>query len=242
MSEQRYSFIFKEKVKTMADDSPLDIFQSILTRKSIRAFTKQPVLQETIEEILKFAARAPSGTNLQPWQVIVLRGDVLQKLGQELSRLVLSGVEGEREYHYYPRQWREPYLSRRRKVGLDLYKSLGIQKGEQEKMLHQKARNFSFFGAPVGLLFTMDRDMEIGSWLDLGMFMQTIMLAARGFGLDTCPQAAFADYHKQIRTFLSVPSNRHIICGMALGYRDKSAPENNFETEREPIENFVRFI
>ncbi|MET3589918.1 nitroreductase [Bartonella silvatica] len=219
-----------------------NIFQSILSRKSIRAFTDQPVPQETVKEILRLAARAPSGTNIQPWQVIVLTGKVLQKVGEELSQLVLSGVQGEREYHYYPLQWREPYLSRRRKVGLDLYQSLGIQKGDEEKMLHQKARNFSFFGAPVGFLFTMDHDMEIGSWLDLGMFMQTIMLAARGFGLDTCPQAAFADYHQQIRTLLSVPSDRKIICGMALGYCDRSAPENNFETEREPIDNFVRFI
>ncbi|WP_455479839.1 nitroreductase [Bartonella sp. B23] len=226
----------------MTNDSPIDIFQSILTRKSIRAFTHQPVSHETIKEILKFAARAPSGTNIQPWQVIVLTGGVLQKVGQELSQLALSGVKGEREFCYYPRQWREPYLSRRRKIGLDLYKSLGIQKDDQEKILRQKARNFSFFGAPVGLLFTMNYDMEMGSWLDLGMFMQSIMLAARGFGLDTCPQAAFADYHKQIRILLSVPSDQRIICGMALGYRDESAPENNFETEREPIESFVRFI
>ncbi|WP_102830316.1 nitroreductase [Bartonella bovis] len=223
-------------------NSTFDIFQSILSRKSIRAFTNQPVEQETIKKILKLAARAPSGANLQPWQVIVITGDMLKKVGEELSRLVLSGVKGEREYHYYPRQWREPYLSRRRKVGLDLYKSLEIQKGEQEKMLRQHARNFSFFDAPVGLLFTMDQDMEIGSWLDLGMFMQTIMLVARGFGLDTCSQAAFADYHQQICTLLSVPSERRLICGMALGYRDVNAPENNFETEREPIENFVRFI
>ncbi|UNE54737.1 nitroreductase [Bartonella machadoae] len=226
----------------MTVDSSIDIFQSILSRKSIRAFTHQQVSQETIKEILKLAARAPSGTNTQPWQVIVLTGNILQKVGQELSQLALTGIKGEREVHYYPRQWREPYLSRRRKVGLDLYKSLGIQKDEQEKICHQKARNFSFFGAPVGLLFTMDYDMEMGSWLDLGMFMQTIMLAARGFGLDTCPQAAFADYHKQIRTLLSVPSDRRIVCGMALGYRDESAPENNFVTERESIENFVRFI
>ncbi len=220
----------------------MSIFQSILSRKSIRAFTNQPVSQETIKEILNLAARAPSGTNIQPWQVIVLTGEILQKLGQELSQLSLSGVKGEREYHYYPRQWREPYLSRRKKAGLNLYKSLGIQKDEQERMQRQRARNFSFFGAPVGLLFTMDHDMERGSWLDLGMFMQTVMLAARGFGLDTCAQAAFANYHKQIRTLLSVPSDRNIICGMALGYRDTNAPENNFESGREPIESFVRFM
>ncbi|WP_455482346.1 nitroreductase [Bartonella sp. B35(2025)] len=223
-------------------DSPIDIFQSILSRRSIRAFTNQPVTQETIKKILRFAARAPSGTNLQPWKVIVLTGEALQKVGKELSQLVLSGIKGERKYHYYPRQWREPYLSRRKKIGLDLYKSLGIKKDEQEKMLYQKARNFSFFGAPVGLLFIIDQDMEMGSWLDLGIFMQTIMLAARGFGLDTCPQAAFADYHKQIHTLLSIPPDQHVICGMALGYRDVNAPENNFETEREPIENFAYFI
>ncbi|WP_336279145.1 nitroreductase [Bartonella sp. CB175] len=223
-------------------NSPVSIFESILSRRSIRAFTDQPVPQETVKEILEFAARAPSGANLQPWQVIVLTGEVLQQVGHELSKLVLSGVEGEREHHYYPRQWREPYISRRRKIGLDLYKSLGIKKGEQEKMLLQKAQNFFFFGAPVGLLFVIDDDMEMGSWLDLGMFMQTIMLAARGFGLDTCAQAAFADYHQQIRSLLSVPFDKKIICGMALGYRDASAPENNIETEREPIESFVRFI
>ncbi|WP_455478522.1 nitroreductase [Bartonella sp. B10] len=223
-------------------NTSIDVFQSILSRKSIRAFTNQQVALETITEILQFASRSPSGTNLQPWQVIVLTGKALQKVGDELSQLALSGVDGERECRYYPRQWREPYLSRRKKIGLDLYKSLGIKKGEQEKMLYQKAKNFSFFGAPVGLLFTIDRDMEMGSWLDLGIFMQTVMLAARGFGLDTCPQAAFADYHKQIHALLSVPSDRRIICGMALGYRDISAPENNFETEREPIENFVCFI
>ncbi|WP_455475565.1 nitroreductase [Bartonella sp. B17] len=222
-------------------NSSINVFQSILSRKSIRAFIDKPVPQETIEEILKLAARSPSGTNIQPWQVIVLTGKILKKVGQELSQLVLSGVEGKRERHYYPREWREPYLSRRKKVGLDLYKSLGIQKGEQEKMLRQKARNFLFFGAPVGFLFTMDRDMEIGSWLDLGMFMQTIMLAARGFGLDTCPQASFADYYEQIHTLLSIPSDRQIICGMSLGYRDVNAPENNIETERESIENFCTF-
>ncbi|WP_336276834.1 nitroreductase [Bartonella sp. CB178] len=222
-------------------DSSKGIFQSILSRKSIRAFTDQPVSQKIVEEILKLAARSPSGANIQPWQVIVLTGEVLERVGRELSQLSLSGVEGEREYDYYPREWREPYISRRRKVGLDLYKSLGIQKDEQEKILRQKARNFSFFGAPVGFLFTMDRDMGIGSWLDLGIFMQTIMLAARGFGLDTCPQAAFANYHEQIRTLLSIPFDRCVICGMALGYRDASAPENNFDTERAPIQNFVRF-
>ncbi len=129
----------------MIDNSPLDIFQSILSRKSIRAFTSQPVSQETIRKILKFAARAPSGTNLQPWQVIVLTGDALQKLGQELSCLALSGIKGEREYHYYPRKWREPYLSRRKKIGLDLYESLGIKKMIKKNASPKSAEFFIFW-------------------------------------------------------------------------------------------------
>ncbi|WP_455475091.1 nitroreductase [Bartonella sp. B30(2025)] len=225
----------------MKDDS-ISIFQSILSRRAIRAFIDKPVPQETIEEILKLAARSPSGANIQPWQVVVVTGEALKRVGKELSQLVLSGVGAEREYHYYPCEWRDPYTSRRQKMGADLYASLGIQKDETEKMLRQKARNFLCFDAPVGLLFTMDRDMEVGSWLDVGMFMQTVMLAARGFGLDTCPQASWTDYYKQLHTLLSIPSDRKIVCGMSLGYRDANAPENNVETERESIENFVRFI
>lgn len=134
----------RESKKIMTDDSSINVFQSILSRKSIRAFTSKPVSEETIKEILKLASRTPSGTNIQPWQVIVLTGDVLQKVGQELSQLVFSGVKGEREVPYYPRQWREPYLSRRRKIGLDLYKSLGIQKMSRKKYFTRKRKIFAF--------------------------------------------------------------------------------------------------
>lgn len=218
------------------------VLEAIRSRRSIRAFRPDPVPRETIGRILEVAARAPSGSNIQPWQVVVVTGEALRRLGEELVGLSLSGEQGEAEYAYYPRQWREPYLARRRKVGWALYGSLGIERGETDRMAAQHARNFCFFDAPVGLFFTLDRDMEQGSWLDLGMFVQNVMIAARGLGLDTCPQAAFCSYHALISRRLEIPADRQIITGMALGYADLSAPENNFETERVPVEQFTRFI
>ncbi|EJF88616.1 nitroreductase [Bartonella tamiae] len=218
------------------------IFDVISQRKSIRAFLLKDVTQETIKKIFEQASRAPSGANIQPWNVIILQGQALKAITTKLHTLSLTGVKPMREYHYYPQKWREPYISRRRKVGWDLYNSLGIQKTDREKIKYQQAKNFLFFGAPIGIIFTMDRDMEIGSWLDLGMFIQTVALAAKGFGLDTCIQAAFSEYHEHISVDLKIPSHRQIICGMALGYAKQNAPENNFSTERVTIEEFVEFI
>lgn len=226
-------------------DSPapsLSVEEAIRTRRAIRAFLPTPVEDEMIARILEIAARAPSGTNLQPWRVAVLRGAPLAALTTELHALSLAGDRGTEEYAYYPRKWREPYLSRRRKVGWDLYGALGIGKTDTEKMRVQHARNFLFFDAPVGLIFTMDRDLERGSWLDYGMFLQNIMIAARSFGLDTCPQAAFMIYGSVIAQRLAIPDSEVVLCGMALGHADPAAPENTFKTEREPLEGFTRFI
>lgn len=219
-----------------------NVHDVIESRKSIRAFLDRPVERITLERLLQLAGRAPSGANMQPWQVVVITGEPLRVLGKQLYDLSLSGVEVEREYNYYPQHWREPYLARRRKVGWDLYRSLGIAKTDRSEIARQQAKNFRFFDAPVGLIFTMDRDMEIGSWLDLGMFIQTLALAARAEGLDTCIQAAFSEYHQQVAETLQIDSHRQVICGMAMGYRDESAPENNFATERMDIAQFVRFI
>ncbi|UDQ87891.1 nitroreductase [Xanthobacter autotrophicus] len=216
--------------------------EAIRSRRSIRAFLPTPVGDETVAAILELAARAPSGTNIQPWQVLVLRGEPLAALTRELHALSLAGDPGTEEFAYYPRQWREPYLSRRRKVGWDLYGTLGIAKGDTERMRHQLARNFLFFDAPVGLIFTMDRDMERGSWLDYGMFLQNIMIAARAFGLHTCPQAAFNAYGAVIAQRLAIPDTQMIVCSMALGFADPEAPENTFTTVREPVERFARFV
>ncbi|MFG1351592.1 nitroreductase [Xanthobacter autotrophicus] len=216
--------------------------EAIRSRRSVRAFLPTPIPDETVARILELAARAPSGSNIQPWQVMVLRGAPLAALTRELHALSLAGDQGTEEYAYYPRQWREPYLARRRKVGWDLYGTLGITRGDTERMRRQHARNFLFFDAPVGLVFTIDRDMERGSWLDYGMFLQNIMIAARGFGLDTCPQAAFNAYGAVIARRIAVPETRMVVCGMALGYADAAAPENRFDTGREPLEGFVRFV
>lgn len=216
--------------------------EAIVSRRSIRAFLPTSVPKAEIEAILNVAARAPSGTNMQPWKAIVLTGKALADFGASIKAAALAGDGGEAQYRYYPPQFREPYLSRRRKVGWDLYSSLGIARGETEKMVRQTVRNFIFFDAPVGLVFTIDADLELGSWLDYGMFLENIMIAARGRGLDTCAQAAFVHYHKPIRQMLGLTEQDHIVCAMALGYADAAAPENNFATEREPVAGFTRFM
>ncbi len=217
--------------------------EAITSRRSRRAFKADPVPRETIEHILRVASRAPSGTNMQPWKVTVVTGDTKQRLSAAILEAFDAGGDDHRqEYKYYPDRFPEPYQSRRRKVGWDLYGLLGIVKGDAERMHVQHARNHVFFDAPVGMIFTIDRALEIGSWLDYGMFMQNIMIAARGLGLDTCPQAAFAPYHKIIRQELGISEDEIVICGMSLGYADTTAVENTLETDRAPVEEFARFL
>jgi nitroreductase len=218
----------------------MTVEEAITGRRSIRAFLKdKPVPRDLVDKILTIAGRAPSGSNIQPWKVWVLTGAIKEKLSAEILALHHAGDAGKREYNYYPVNWREPYLARRRACGFGLYQTLGIGRGDKERMNSQHGRNFAFFDAPVGFIFTMDRDMEIGSWLDTGMFLQSIMVAARSFGLETCPQAAFASYPKAIQRVLSLPDDQQVICGMALGYADPEAVVNTFVTEREPLSSFV---
>ena len=217
--------------------------QALLTRRSVRAFLPTPVARATVEELLLLAARSPSGTNIQPWKVRVVAGEARERLcGAILASLDRDGQAAhKRDWNYYPVSWREPFLSRRRKIGWDLYGLLGIKKGDFEATERQRRRNFEFFGAPVGLIFTLDEDLELGSWLDLGIFLGSLMIAARGRGLDTCPQAAFADFHAVIRRELGIPENEVIICGMALGQADPDAVENRLVTERAAIAEFASF-
>ena len=216
--------------------------QAIVTRRSVRSFLPDPVDRETVEHLLAVASRAPSGTNIQPWKVYVVAGDAKVALTAAILEAYDSGTEYKREYEYYPLKFNEAHLSRRRKIGWDLYGLLGIEKGDKDKMHVQHSRNFLFFDAPVGLFFTIDRELQVGSWLDYGMFLQNIMGAARGVGLHTCPQAAFANYHVLIREQLCIPEDEVVICGMSLGTADAEAIENTLVTEREPVEGFATFI
>jgi len=225
------------------DEEQAIVDEAILSRRSVRAFLPTPVPEATIRDILEVASRAPSGTNMQPWKVYVTQGAVKQRLSDAILN---SGVRAEKaqweEYRYYPEQFFEPYLTRRRAVGFGLYGLLGIGRREVERMRAQHDRNFTFFDAPVGMIFTIDRRLEIGSWLDHGMFLQSIMIAARARGLDTCPQAAFAPYHKQIRQVLGIAEEEIVVCGMALGYEDASKPENQLRTERASVDEFATFL
>jgi nitroreductase len=217
--------------------------EAIASRRSVRAFLPTPMDRATVESLLALAARSPSGTNVQPWKVRVVAGEVRDRLCRAiLAALDRDGQEAHRrEWNYYPVNWREPYLARRRKIGWDLYGLLGIKKGDFEGTERQRRRNFEFFGAPVGLIFTLDEDLEIGSWLDLGIFIGAFAIAARGRGFDTCPQAAFADFHAIIRSELGIPQNEIVICGMALGHADPDAVENRLVTERAPPSEFATF-
>jgi nitroreductase len=216
---------------------------AIASRKSARAFLPTPVPRALVEHILHVSSRAPSGTNMQPWKVYVMTGTALKRFTDALVDAYLnsSAEQHEREHNYYPSPFPEPYLSRRRKVGWDLYGLLNIAKGDKEKMKQQHAKNFRFFDAPVGMIITIDRVLEIGSWFDLGMFAENIMIAARGHGLHTCPQAAFAPFHRVIRRELDIPEEEVVVCGMALGHIDPAAIENTLETERVAVSEFVKF-
>ena len=227
------------------DEAVAAVDAAITSRRSVRAFLPTPVPRTTVEDILRVAARAPSGTNTQPWKVWVLTGASKEALSARLRAAYDDPAERARhseEYAYYPTDWVSPYLERRRKVGWDLYGLLGIGKGDKPRTHAQHRRNYDFFGAPVGLMFTLDRVMRQGSWLDFGMFLENVMVAARARGLDTCPQAAFTPFHRIVLEHLGAPPEQQLVCGMSLGHADPAAIENTLVTEREPVAAFTRFL
>ena len=222
---------------------------AITSRMSARAFTQQPVSRQTLTELLEVASRAPSGTNTQPWKVYVLQGASRAALcdkvctAHDALRVDPSlASEYKEEYDYYPDKWVSPYIDRRRENGWGLYGVLGITKGDKDRMHLQHQRNYQFFDAPVGLMFTIDRVMGRGSLLDYGMFMQNIMVAARGHGLHTCPQAAWNGYSKIILPHIGAGANEMLVCGMALGYADESEVVNTFHTPRVAVQDFTHWL
>jgi nitroreductase len=230
---------------SITPESTAAVDAAITSRRSLRAFLPTPVPRETLEQILAVASRAPSGTNTQPWQVHVLTGNTKAALSRDIRAAYDDPAEAARHtepYAYYPTEWKSPYIDRRRKVGWDLYGLLGIAKGDKARMHEQHGRNYAFFDAPVGLIFTIDSVMQQGSWMDYGMFLQNIMVAARARGLDTCPQAAFTQFHRVIARHLALRDDQIVVCGMSLGHADPAAIENTLVTEREPVAGFTRFL
>jgi nitroreductase len=238
----------KAQVSTVVQD-PSSVADAIESRFSARAFTQQPVSRTTIEKILALASRAASGTNTQPWKVYVLQGASRDSLVEKVCaahdavyRDPSLAAEYTEEWDYYPQRWTSPYIDRRRENGWGLYGLLGIVKGEKDKMHAQHQRNYRFFDAPVGLMFTIDRIMGRGSLLDYGMFLQTLMLAARAEGLHTCPQAAWNPYARIVLPHIGAGDNEMLVCGMSLGHADESALVNTFHTPRDPVASFTSWL
>ncbi|AOO83943.1 nitroreductase [Bosea vaviloviae] len=224
-------------------DAAEAVESAIASRRAVRAFLPDPVEPALVRRILTVAAQAPSGTNMQPWKVRVIGPDSRARLEAGLLLALDSpDLPAAEEYRYYPESFREPYLSRRRKVGWDLYGLLGVKKGDVAGMQRQTVANLRFFDAPVALMVTIDRDLEIGSWLDLGMFVQNILIAAQGHGLNSCPQAIFARFHPVVRRELAIPENEVVVCGIAIGKVDPEAPANALVPEREPVEGFTTWL
>lgn len=220
----------------------MHVDEAIRSRKSVRRFLPTPVPAAVVSHILEVAARAPSGNNVQPWRVYVLAGEARDRLCADIVKAAQEDPDRyQPEYAYYPTSWFEPYLDRRRRCGFGLYATLGIARDDTEARERQMLRNYVFFDAPVGLLVTLDRRLNTGSFMDLGMFIQNIMVAARAQGLHTCAQAAFAWFHKVVRDQLPLSEHEILACGIALGHEDPTAPENAFITERAEPEVFAHF-
>jgi len=227
--------------------NPVD--QAITSRMSVRAFLPDAVPRETLMQVLNVASRAPSGVNTQPWKVYVLQGATRDALVSKVCAAHEAvhadpalAAQYQEAYSYYPEKWISPYIDRRRENGWGLYGLLGIGKGDKDKMHMQHQRNYRLFDAPVGLMFTIDRVLGRGSLLDYGMFLQSIMVSARGHGLHTCPQAAWIGFAKIILPHIGAGEEEMLVCGMALGYADPSALVNSYHTPREPASQFTHFV
>lgn len=214
----------------------MKVSDAIASRKTIRAFKPDPVPRATVEAILTLAARAPSGGNLQPWRIYALLGHARDELVRRVAEVRKTRPMGERpEYHIYPLDLTEPYKTRRSRIGEAMYATMAIAREDKAGRLKFFSGNWEFFGAPVGLIVTIDRIMQQGQWADLGMFLENVMLLAREHGLHSCPQEAWALFHSTIRDYLEVPANEMIFCGMGIGYADETAAVNSLMSERAPL-------
>ncbi len=222
----------------------MDVHEAIMSRRSVRKFQAKPVPMASLRRILEGAGRAPSGHNIQPWQVYAVAGQVKDDLSAAILKAAADepAADHQPEFDYYPTEWFEPYIARRRKLGFDLYATLGIAREDKAARAEQMMRNYVFFDAPVGLFISFDRHLATGTYMDIGMFIENILVGARGEGLDTCGQAAFTWYHKVIRQHLPIPENEILACGIALGYADQAAPENGLRVEKLGVDDYVTFL
>ena len=219
-----------------------DVFEAARTRRSIRAFKADAIPAETLREIVALGRHAPSGSNIQPWRVHVLTGATLKRVGSSIQQAFLNDEKyHKRDYNYYTDPIEEPYLARRRACGWGLYGTLGIGRGDHEKSKAYRASNYVFFDAPAGLVLTIDRTLEVGSWFDYGLFAQTLMLAARARGLHTCAEASIASYPDIVRRELGITRDWTIMCGIAMGYAQDDAVVNTFQPERIALEDYATF-
>jgi nitroreductase len=220
----------------------MTVLDALQQRKSVRAFLDKEVDEKVINTLLAAARYAPSGANIQPWQVAVVTGETKEKLQTQIESAFRQGDKGKADYRYYPETWIEPYRSRRLACGVQLYSTLKIAREDKQQQLEQWVANYRAFDAPVMLLFFMDRHMQTGSFIDYGMFLQSLMLAAVEQGLATCPQASLADYAEIIKTVLGYSQEDILLCGMSLGYEDRQALVNSYRTPREAVESFTRYF
>jgi nitroreductase len=221
----------------------MDVFEAVATRYSCRAFLPTPVPEKAVRDIVERAARAPSAGNMQPWRVYAIAGKRIEALKAQMAPRMASELpRGEgTDYTIYPQPLDEPYKARRFHVGELLYKSIAIPREDKPARYKQYARNYAFFGAPVALFLAREKAHGPAQWADIGGYLQTICLLARGHGLHTCPQQAWVSFNRTIRDFLDLPPNLMIYSGMALGYADESAPINGWRAPRAPLDAFASF-
>lgn len=217
----------------------MDVLAAIEGRISTRAFTDQSVTQETLRKIIDTARWAPSGTNCQPWQVVGVTGKTLAAISDDLVAHVSNGGAESAHYNYYPPDWHEPYLQRRRTCGYMLYEAQGIARDDKPGRMKSMMQNFEFFGAPAGMFFYIPKVMDKGSWVDMGMFIQSVMLAARGLGLETCPQFALAMYPDVVEKHFTPPDNHALVSGLSIGYGNPDAAVNSYRTERLSVDEIL---
>lgn len=217
----------------------MELITAMKARRSTRAFLERDVEREKIRAILDAARWAPSGVNMQPWQVAVVRGESKRRIGEAIIAAHDAGQTETPDYRYYPSEWFEPYKSRRKATGLALYGALNIGREDTRARTEAWDNNYRFFGAPAGLLVFIDRRLGQGSWIDTGMFLQNLMLAAVGEGLATCPQASLAEYPNIVRDILGIDQQMALVCGLSLGYPDPQAPVNDYRTPRMEVEEFT---